>query len=594
LQFPGRSEISTAKPFKQAKYKEALDYFDRALKVANEIGYKDSLFRWFYLKGQTYRELKRNKDAIANLKKSIAILEEIRGAIKVEELKTSFIKQYINVYEMLIELLIKEGETGEAFNYAERGKARNFLDVLGNKKIVPREAGDRKLAEKERILLARIRSMEKASESLKGQELRKLRRKMREVRRGHDEALEKLKLSNPEYASLITVIPPKLEEIQESLAPSEIILEYFVGGKNTYIWIVTKEKIAYEVIPRGAKDISREVGLLRSEMAASRGKTIAKEDLRLLRKRLTDFYSLVIKPVEEHIKGGHSKPGASGRSPDKLLIIVPHGPLHYIPFSALIDDNGRYLVENYSILIEPSASSFALFRKRKNTRPRSFLGYALGNVAKKTTSQKAIGKAPKTRNKSSRSNIIPEIMRGRFSSLPGSRIELEEIKKILIKKNFKTQTYMENEFTRKKAEETALNGGMVHFSTHGVLSGRAKGRFSGLIAFDGYIYIIDVFNWNLNADMVVLSACQTGMGKLFEGDDMVGLSRAFLQAGSDNLVATLWNVQDKATQLFMVDFYREILSGKSKADALREAQLKLMKTYPHPFYWSTYIIFGKG
>ena len=551
--------------FRQGKYKEALEYFDKAIAIASEYRFRYILFRLYYYKGSAYYHKKNNNKAIENLKKSIDILEDIRGALKVEELKTTFMKQYLDVYEMLIELLIKEGEVGEAFYYAERGKARNFLDMLGNRKIIPKKGADRKLAEEEGSLMVLIRSMEKARVHLKGKELKKLKKNLKEAQKRHSEIFEKLKISNPEYTALISVVPPKLEEIQSHLKPSQVILEYFVGKEKTYIWIVSKENIKCSVISCGRKKLSNAVSEIRSNIIGSKGREVSEEDLEYSRKNLADMYSLVVKPVEKYLDG-------------KEIIVVPHSSLHYVPFSALIDGNEKYMVENYSITMEPSSSSFVHFQKRSGELPDSFVGYALGEIKKK----------------GSQSLDNADTFRAGYSSLPGSMKELDQIKKELTDKGFNIQVYTEDEFTGKKTGETVQKGGLIHFSTHGFMSGRAKGRFSGLVVYDGYIFIIDIFNWNMNSDMVVLSACQTGMGRLLEGDEMVGLSRAFLQAGSNNLVATLWSVQDKATQILMVNFYKKILSGKSKAESLREAQLELMKKYPNPFYWAPFIIFGKG
>ncbi|MCD4783301.1 MAG: tetratricopeptide repeat protein [Candidatus Eremiobacteraeota bacterium] len=580
---------------KQAEYDKALDCFTKALEIAEDIGDRSSIFVWFYNKGLTYRRMKKNKEAIENFKKAISVLEDLRGAIKIDELKSSFIKQYIDVYEMLIELLFQKGMYKEAFHYAERSKARNFLDALGNRRIVPRKAGDRELANKERELLARIRSMEKMKENLKGKELEALYDRIRSARDDYDKVLAKLIISNPDYASLITIKPAEIEEIQNLLSPDEIIIEYLTGENKTYVWTITRDEFTHHEVNKTSKDISNKVEFLRDEIILSPGTVIEEEDIEYCRKRLSGFYSVILKPVRNDI------------GERKNLVIVPHGSLHYVPFCALIDEDGKYIAERFSVLTEPSASAFALFRKRKKNRPDSFIGYALGNIGEKGNGNRRGGKEAHPVNGKSnhklmtgknkdKKNVEPltGLTRSGYPPLPGSKEEVEMIGKILRKREIPFTCFIENKFTVETARKSAPSGGYVHFSTHGFLSPRAKGRFSGIVASDGYIYIMDIFNWNLNADMVVLSACKTGLGKLLKGDDMVCLPRAFIQAGADNLVATLWSVQDESTRDLMVEFYKRILSGESKSGAMRNAQLKIMKKYKHPYFWAPFVLFGKG
>jgi len=580
---------------KQAKYNRALDCFTEALKIAEDAGDRSSMFVWFYNSGLAYREMKKNREAIENFRKAISVLEDLRGAIKIDELKSSFIRQYIDVYEMLIELLFQNGMYKEAFHYAERGKARNFLDALGNKRIIPRKAGDRELANKERELLAQIRYMEKMKEKLKGEELDTLYDRLRSAREDYDKVLAKLIISNPDYASLITIKPAGIEEIQKSLSPHEIIVEYFTGEKKTYIWTITRDEFKHHEVLKTSKDISNEVKFLRDEIILSPGTVIEEEDIQYCRKQLSGFYSIILKPVRDEI------------SDKKSLVIVPHGSLHYVPFCALIDDNGKYMVEKYSILTQPSASAFALFRNRDEKKSDSFVGYALGNIGDKGSgngrggsenqSEKDKSGYKLTRGTGKDVQIIEsstDLTRSGYPPLPGSKEEVEMIGEVMKTKKISFCCYIEKKFTVETARKSSPSGGYVHFSTHGFLSPRAKGRFSGIVASDGYIYIMDIFNWNLNADMVVLSACKTGLGKLLKGDDMVCLPRAFIQAGSDNLVATLWSVQDESTRDLMVEFYKHILSGESKPEAMRNAQLSIMKKYEHPYFWAPFVIFGKG
>ena len=574
---------------KSGNYKEALDCLDKALEISIQTGDRTSQFAWNYGKGLCYKRLKKNSEAIECLKRSIAIIEEIRGSVKVEELKTSFMKKYINVYELLIEMLIQEGKAEEAFNYAERAKARNFLDSLGNKRIIPNKSGDVELAEKERTLRTQIHSLESAVIRIKPEDhqiMRNIQMRMKVLQEEYFNVIEKLKTSNPAYSSLITINPFSLREIQGVLKPDETIIEYFTGENLTYIWIITSGKIDVVVIQENLKTIARRVNRLRSSMLLKPNEKVDDEKVNEYRKQLSEFYTLILKPVENNIASTGETGSSEKNSGKGRIFIVPHGSLHYIPFSALIDNNGKHLIESYSIVTEPSASSFVLFRKRESKKLDNFAGFALGNI----------NKFQKPDLQNNPVNIPDEEQANRqvFVPLPGTKEEVEKIAAILKEKQYELITCYEKDFLAEKVEKESSTAGILHIATHGFFSSRAKGRFSGLIASDGYIFIIDIFNWKMDANLVVLSACETGLGRILEGDEMVGLSRAFMQAGTDNLIATLWNVQDKSTGDLMISFYRGILSGENVSHSLRNAQLELMKSYPHPFYWAPFIIFGKG
>jgi len=143
----------------------------------------------------------------------------------------------------------------------------------------------------------------------------------------------------------------------------------------------------------------------------------------------------------------------------------------------------------------------------------------------------------------------------------------------------------------RKAAPTA---GYIHFATHGFINNSFNGEYSGLVTADAPIFILDIFNMALNSRIVVLSACETGLGKLSEGDELVSLSRAFMQAGADNLAATLWKVEDRTTRDIMIAFYKNLLQGRTPQESLRQAQLEVMKKRPNPFLWGPFIIYGKG
>lgn len=451
------------------QYEKALKYHKKSLEIHREIGDRDREFRSLWGMGLTYHIMKDNKKAINCLKKAVEVIEEIRGDIKIEEMKSSFFEQYLGLYKLLIEILIQENKPEEALEYAERSKARNFLDSIGNRRILPRESGDRDLAEKEEELLGEIRSIQKRMQNLEGDDFTKARDELENKRKQHARILEKLKMSNPEYASLVTVVVPGVEEIKNTLGSDEILVEYFIGKEKSYVWAVTGDKISYAVLPKKEKLVSK-VKKIRRFLAPGTSTPPTQEDTERCKKELSEFYSIVLKPVEKQLEG------------KKTVIIVPHSVLHYVPFCAMMDGDGKYMVEKYNVLTEPSASSFVLFRRRKEQRPWALGGFAIGDVGVK---------------------------------------------------------FGESEGEDQRGNYVTLRGG----------------------------------DWL---------------------PDDVRSGFAPLPGTADNLLATLWSVEDQSTRDLMVEFYRQFLDGCPPPEALRKAQLKIMKTNPHPFYWSSFIIYGKG
>ncbi|MCL5773529.1 MAG: CHAT domain-containing protein [Firmicutes bacterium] len=272
----------------------------------------------------------------------------------------------------------------------------------------------------------------------------------------------------------------------------------------------------------------------------------------------------------------------------KKLIIVPHSVLHYLPFAMLVDSNGDYLVKNYQILTQPSASVYMLCLNKKKSKGEKLEAYAIGDIA--------VSFGEKKENKkevSLRGTIVmsPELMREGLSPLPGTEDEVKEISKVYPD----GKVLIGNKATIEQVKTSVGNGTLVHFATHGILDSRHP-LFSGLVFYDGILTTSDIFSLNLKANMVVLSACNTAGGGISSGDEIVGISRAFMYAGTPTVVASLWSISDVSTVQLMKDFYRKLKQGESKAAALQEAQKYMMKSteYSHPYYWAPFILIGDG
>ena len=253
------------------------------------------------------------------------------------------------------------------------------------------------------------------------------------------------------------------------------------------------------------------------------------------------------------------------------LIIVPHRTLHYLPFSAL-EVSGEPLIDQFQITHAPSASAWLLARDLPN-RPGLFAAAALGNAGITRSQQTSTGA---TRG----ADFLP---------LPGTLREIEAVTNIFAGGS----QLVEEELTTDSLRKACAESGMLHVATHGVLDPDVP-LFSGLVTTDGIVTVGDILEWEKTPDLVVLSACETALGDLGQGDDLVGLTRAFQAGGTRCIVATLWSVSDESTSAWMTLFYDRLKKGRTVSQASAEASRALRQTYPSPYNWAPFVVLGDG
>ncbi|MCE1180785.1 MAG: CHAT domain-containing protein, partial [Rhodocyclales bacterium] len=244
-------------------------------------------------------------------------------------------------------------------------------------------------------------------------------------------------------------------------------------------------------------------------------------------------------------------------------LIVPHGPLHYLPFAAL-QDGTQTLLASRSLRFLPSTSVQKYIRPHSQTGAGKMLIF--GN---------------------------PDLGNAKFD-LPSAEEEAKTIAALLPDRRI---------LTRKQATETAFKAqardfNFLHIASHGQFKSDNALESRLLLApdssNDGSLTVNELYSSALNADLVTLSACETGLGKTLSGDDVLGLNRGFLYAGASNIVSSLWEVDDEATSQLMQAFYRQLKNGSTKQEALRQAQLQLRKNFPDPIFWAAFYLTGEG
>lgn len=353
------------------------------------------------------------------------------------------------------------------------------------------------------------------------------------------EVKQRLKTMAPELAALVTVAPVAASNIQTLLQPDETLVEYYYEGDDLYAFIVTRE--AVKAVKLDGTKMVDEIRQLRAALKQPQSKLYVTPSQKL--------YARLIKPIEPSLN-------------HKQLLIVAHGALHYLPFNALQSGN-EYVIDRYSLRQLPSASVLQFLKGRQAASSPGVL--ALGN---------------------------PDLGNPKYDL----KCAQEEVTSIA--KGFPQAKVL----VRKEATKTAFKTlgpqfSYLHFATHGKFD-PDKALNSGLLLAkdaqsDGFLTLGELYSMRLNADLVTLSACETGLGKISNGDDVVGLTRGFLYAGSNTIVASLWEVDDQATSFLMEEFYTDLKKG-NKREALRQAQLATKKKYEHPFYWAAFQLTGKG
>ncbi len=537
-------------------------------------------------------------DAAADaLRRSIGILEELRGNISSIDIRSSFISNKFYIYENLIGILIQQGRVDEAFEYVERAKARSFLDMIGNKAVgegKKRDEATAALIQRERALQRRIEAVLGNADSA---------RVLGEAIEDHQRVIAALRERDPEYASVKSIEPLPLAELRRMLDGRTAVVEYFVGERSAFGFAVTRDTIVVRrmQVDRG-NALEREIEALRrmlyvdfpnTKFSVLREKRM--KDRLSPREALASWRATPVPSTWQYslvtMYSRFLAPFAGVIEDKEVLYIVPHGPLHHLPFQALIRPadidtradvhiaRPRYLIERHAIALLPSVSVLPFALRRDLVPVRS--GLIVGDP---------LYADPKYRSKPLEAALIEADTVSRYVPQP-------------------------TVLTREAAEEVVVKNELigkdvVHLATHGELNKEQPLRSRILFAAarpdsvnNGDLTVAKIFNLDLQAVLVTLSACQTaqvaaGKGQSTAGDDLVGLTRSFMYAGTPAVIASLWFVDDASTLDWMRYFYRAWLNGgRSRVQAARQAALDMLSApadpdWVHPYYWAAFVYMG--
>lgn len=461
--------------------------------------------------------------------RAIDVIEQQRSTIATESGKLGFTGGHQKIYERMIRLLLLQSKYARAFEYVERAKARALVDMLASRQ----NFSGGKTGAQASGYVQQLAQLDADQEMMVGKPAKGGR-----VRSAETSLKTSLKQEYPELASLVTVDTDSVESISGRLAKDEQLLEYYQQGDALYAFLLDRGGLKAYTLDS--------VGL--TNLVSEYRRQISNEGQRHLALS-QQLYKRLIAPLAADLK-------------QPKLLIVAHGALHYLPFNAL-SDGQRYLIDRHSIRLLPSASVLRFLSRPKVGGNGELL--VLGN---------------------------PDVGDPGMD-LPGAEAEARQLAKVW----GGSQVLL-----RKLASETVVrNAGRdyshLHFASHGQFDAEHPLNSRLLLAGDqfndGSLTVGELYELRLNADMVTLSACETGLGKIASGDDVVGLTRGFLYAGASSIVASLWEVADDPTAYIMVEFYKN-LKKMNKAEALRQAQIATRKKYPHPLYWAAFQLTGNA
>ncbi|HEV8433876.1 MAG TPA: CHAT domain-containing protein [Thermoanaerobaculia bacterium] len=539
--------------FKRGDAEAARKYWNEALAANPSRDHQAGLYG---LIGASYwREAKRN-EAISYLKKAADTLDASASDVKVEELLSSYLGSNRRAYyDILIDMLVQQGQYADAFAQTERARARAFLQLVGNHHLDAKRGADPALVRETEMLRAQIARWELQKTAAKEDEARKIESDIEHARQRYQTLLIRVKVSNPEYASLTTVEPLPLESVRDSLPPGAAMISYFVSNNSVHAWVVDRTSMHYVGLPIDHEKL-QSVLCWATQFIPSEQPRGARPVIDACPTIATpeDAFDALIAPLSEHL-------GAAS-----MLVVVPHGVLHYVPFAALRNRHGgHYLVQDYTLVYAPSASALRFLHAKESPVQRHAL--VLGNPA----------------------TPLP------LAQLPGAEAEAASVAKM-----FGTTAHTGGDARESLLYHLDGKFDLLHIAAHGLYDGENP-LFSRIALApgddqDGSLTVGEILS-SLDltgVNLVVLSACRSAAGARSGGDEVVGLTRALLYAGTPNVISTLWNISDMASAGLMNEFYRRLKGGASAAEALREAQLAILRSpaFSDPKYWAAFTLSG--
>jgi CHAT domain-containing protein len=549
------------------RHAEARQSLERAVVLADERGAVRTSWQARMELGTLYARTDPTT-AADYYEQTLRGLEGLNNDVLLEGFRAGALSGSITIqddpYDLYTDLLLSNGKEREAFHVAERARARTFLDTLSFAREEIANVLPKTFIEEERALLGKINASQAAlrAPGLAAARRAALDAEIRDTEERLTQIRVRLSRENPALAHARYPEIWGVDDVQRRLLqPNEVLLQYFVGAQATTLWAITSTDVHVRRLPpRSAIEPAVRAFI----------ETIGRPD--------TDYRGAAkalghtLLPDLDGILAGATR-----------FIVVPHGILNYVPFEALIDQRDRFLVLDHAIFYSPSTSSLGFLRSRQSSGTQVM---AVGNAVMRDA-----GAATERGQSFARIGALKE--------LPHSGPEVRAVARVY---GSAARVYEQHDATELVfSTPEASRAGIIHIATHGLidedLPERSGLALSAASRSDGILQMREVYSLRLNAALVTLSACQTALGKSVTGEGMIGLSRAFFYAGSNAVLASLWNVNDASTEQLMRPFYRSLAAGRAIDESLRDAKLELIGgggRLSHPYYWAAFVVTGHG
>jgi len=571
------------------KYVESTQYYEEAISLALQFRGDKILWEAYLEIANALKKQGKFEEALASYKKSISIVENVRSQINLEEYKAGYMgtDKRLEAYQNLLDLLVtvdnsnhKENYGPDIFNFLERAKARAFLDSLEVSDVEIKDGASQALINQEAEIMNNISKIytELLMPQLSAEKRISLNQNLESLEDKFQTVKRKIRDTSPVYAGLKYPEIITLKEAQEKLADSETaFFAYSLAKEKSYAFVLTRHQFKVFPLPP--------VKELRNQIQAHL-KAIS-DPTNLDFRTGYDLYKKLISPGL--IKG------------IKKIIIIPDDFLYFLPFETLLkrNDNQSWLIEEYKISYSPSLSSLReIIQRKKDLRIKAKQDLlAIGDPDYGTFEATSYGEKNNT-DVSSSYGFSSDF---KLNKLQYSGLEIDKIASLFPRN--KTKILEKDLASEETLKAQNLQGyKIIHFAAHGLIDDKKPARSAIVLKLDqdpqedGFLQMREIFNLKLNADLVTLSACQTGGGQLIRGEGIEGLSRAFFYAGASSVLMSLWAVNDQATYQLMERFYSHLRSSESLTSALQKAQLEMIDsgTLSHPYYWAGFIISGNS
>lgn len=555
-----RNEVQTLYGLGKAQYllgnhKTALAILDTGIVAASNLVIPERLWRLYRQRALVLSAMGEEEDALADFQNAIEIVERLRAELKIDALQQGFLDDKMDLYVDVVDHLVKMNRVEEGFRFVERAKSRSFIDLLGNQRLNLVQAQGALLEQEKEAQLAIqeaqdwVASFALRESNLSDQEREEMghwQEELEERRSMYEAILISIQTENPELASFVSVDPWDLISIQGILPDSTALVEYYLTDDVLFCWVVSQGELILKSFDVQERIIQESVIQFRENIQANL--STEREGRQL--------YAWLLEPLVGELEQiGH-------------LIIIPHGILHYLPFAALQNNKGEYVIERFSLSYAPSATVFGycIEKERQNRVPEE------------------IGAVLALSNPDLRSPLY---------DLPFAEKEVKSLQRVYDD----VSVWSGNNVNERVVRDQIGSYRIVHFACHGTFEPQSP-LFSALLLTpegedDGRLEAHEIFGLDLQCDLVTLSACETGLAEITEGDEIIGLSRSFIFAGTPSIITSLWKVDDLATSVMVKRFYRYYHAGYSKAEALRMAQLVVKESVNgHPAAWAAFGLTG--